>query len=203
MIVSVTQLHIYSIKRNGLPFLSYTSLDWLASENSKKKISNKVIYGLFTFSHQLKILLACFTSEPNVYRLYRVRRVHTVCRKSFSSSALQLKTFVTAHNSKIFAKNQCLVAACTRNTVATHSVQSIHWSRYTQKQLVLQVQSVHSTLGYVTSFSAKRSIVPTNQPMRDLLWNGARQLASRRLMCSDKHLVTPGLSFITFNYQFL
>ena len=130
-------LHIYSIKRNGLPFLSYTFLDWLASENSKKEISNKVIYALFTFSHQLKILLACFTSEPNVYRLYRVRRVHTVCRKSFSSSALQLKTFFTAHNLKIFAKNQCLVAACTRSTVGTHSVQSVHWNRYSQKQLVL------------------------------------------------------------------
>lgn len=47
------------------------------------------------------------------------------------------KTFVTAHNLKIFAKNQCLVAACTRNTVGTHSVQSVHWSRYSQKQLVL------------------------------------------------------------------
>ena len=56
------------------------------------------------------------------------------------------------------------------------------------------------TLGYVTSFSAKRSIVLTNYPMRDPLWNGARQLASRRLMCSDKHLVTPGPTQNIFYY---
>ena len=58
---------------------------------------------------------------------------------------------------KIMSK--CLVAACTRNIVGTHSVQSVQ-PRHTQKQSVLQ--SVHSTLGYTTSFSAKRSVVLTN-----------------------------------------
>ena len=81
--------------------------------------------------------------------------------------------------------------------------------RYTQKQSVFQ--TVHSTLGYMTSFSAKRSVVLTNQPIRDPLWNDAGQLTSRRLMCSDKHLATPGPTknifstmkeCLTFKYQF-
>ena len=149
---NLSNLHIYSIKRNGLPFLSIKFLDWLAiCENSKTKILK---YAWFTFSHQLKIPVACFTSEwAECTQCIGNPFPHQLCSKR--------RFFWLAYSSKDFAKNHVKVslAACTRNIVGTHSVQSVQ-PRHTQKQSVLQ--SVHSTLGYTTSFSAKRSVVLTN-----------------------------------------
>ena len=68
-------------------------------------------------SHQLKILLACFNSEPNVFRLYRVRQVYT-------------ESFFTTYNPKKVAKNHVKVSC---------SSLYAQYSWYTQKQSVLQI----------------------------------------------------------------
>lgn len=93
-------------------------------------------------SHQREILLPCFTSEPDIYLLYR-------CPPSVSVSEILLlisftvkKRFFTAHNSKHFAKNQrvssSLYTQYSRYTLSTigtagtlKSSRCFRFSRYT------------------------------------------------------------------------
>ena len=110
---NLSNLHIYSIKRNGLPFLSIKFLDWLAiCENSKTKILK---YAWFTISHQLKIPVACFTSEwAERTQCIGNPFPHQLCSKR--------RFFRLAYSSKDFAKNHVKVS---RSSLYTQ------YSRYT------------------------------------------------------------------------